>query len=150
MSAKKKKILRFLKAIMIVFIGGLFIFVLVNTSMKQNDIICSNINIDIKDKNVLEFVKESDVSKMLEATQTNGVVNRKVSEIDIDLIEEKLEDYGFIENAEVYLNFQGELKIDIVQKKPLYRIINNKNVSYYISEKGYKVPLSTNFTPRLI
>ena len=65
-------------------------------------------------------------------------------------LEERLEKHSFIENVEVYFNFEGALKIDVVQKKPLYRIINNNNVSYYISEKAYRVPLSSIFTPRLI
>lgn len=144
------KILRFLKAMMILALGMLFVFLLVQTSLKQKDILCTSTVIDIKDIGTTQFISEEDVKQIVSESTDNLVINQKVSEIDLIKLEERLEKHSFIDNVEVYFNFDGVLKIDVVQKKPLYRIINNNNVSYYISEKAYRVPLSSNFTPRLI
>lgn len=150
MNTNKKKIFRFLKALMIMFFGIFFVFLIVRTSLKQKDILCTDIKVDIQDAKDARFISENDVIRMISNTSEVEIINQKVSEIDLVKLEERLEKHNFIDNAEVYLNFEGALKIDIVQKKPLYRIINNKNVSYYITEKAYRVPLSSNFTPRLI
>ncbi len=147
MKTNTKKII---KALMIIIFGAVFTFVIVKSKISQNNIICTKIIVDIKDKKDLQFISEKDVLKTINSQQENQLINKKISDIDLKIIEEKLEQNEFIANAEVYSNFEGAIKVDIVQKKPLYRIINNKNVSYYISDKSYKVPLSANFTPRLI
>jgi len=146
----KNKTKKIIKALMILTFGLLFLFVIVKSKINQNDIICTKIVVDIKDKKDLQFISEKDVLRTINSQQENQIINKKISEINLKIIEEKLEQNDFIDNAEVYSNFEGIIKVDIVQKKPLYRIINNKNVSYYISDKSYKVPLSANFTPRLI
>lgn len=146
----KNNIFRFLKALMIMFFGLFFVFLLVNASLKQRDILCTDINISIKNSSNAKFITESEVLKIISENEEIEIINQKVSDIDLVKLEKSLEKQTFIEDAEVFLNFEGAMKIEIVQKKPLYRIINNKNVSYYITEKAYRVPLSSNFTPRLI
>jgi len=150
MKSKTKQIIKFFKALMILALGGLFVYILIVTNAKQNDIICTNIVVEIEDEELIKFINKKDVLKTLTNNQTESIINKKVEEIDIVSLEKKLEKNDYIDNDEVYFNFEGSLKIDIVQKKPLYRIINNKNVSYYISEKDYRVPVSTKFTPKLI
>jgi cell division protein FtsQ len=41
------------------------------------------------------------------------------------------------------------LGIDIVQKRPLARVLHNDGVSYYIDEEGEFLPVSDNFTARV-
>lgn len=150
MEFNKKKILRYLKAAMVLSLSLLFVFLIVKASLKQRDILCTKIVIDIKGKDSQKFINENDVLAIISNATDDMIVNQKVSDIDLVKLEERLENHNFIENVEVYFNFEGALKIEVVQKKPLYRIINNNNVSYYISEKAYRVPLSSTFTPRLI
>jgi cell division protein FtsQ len=45
---------------------------------------------------------------------------------------------------------KGDVFIEIVQKEPLLRVINNNGVSYYIDINGKKMPVSNNFTARVI
>lgn len=149
-SNKKGGIGKFLQAVMILIFGALFVFLIGETSLNQKEILCNKILVDIKDEKALQFVTKSDIVKMANASEEGNLNNRKISEIDLVKVEKKLEENKFIDNAEVYNNFEGIIKIDIVQKKPLYRVINNNNVSYYISENSYRVPLSTIFTPRQI
>lgn len=139
-----------LKAIMRLIFGLVFIFVIVKTNLLQNDILCSKIEVDIIDKKELKFIVKKDVLKMINSSEEGNLINQKISEIDLEKVERKLEENVYIDNAEVFSNFEGTIKVEVVQKKPLYRVINNNNVSYYISEKSYRVPLSTNFTPRRI
>lgn len=141
---KKQKIL---KIAMRLFFAIVFVLILIVAGLNQKDIVCKEVQVNIIDKNELKFVSENEILSII---QNNSLVNQKISEIDLENIEKILEENEFIDNAEVFSNFDGLINIDIVQNKPLYRIINNSNVSYYISNKSYKVPLSSNFTPRLI
>ena len=59
----KKNIKRFIKALMILGFGALFVFVIVLSNMKQNDILCNKIVVDIQDENELQFILEADVLK---------------------------------------------------------------------------------------
>ena len=42
------------------------------------------------------------------------------------------------------------MRVDVTQKIPVYRVFNNNGVSYYVSNKGESIPISSKFTPRLI
>ena len=145
-----KKKSRIIKAFMIIAFAALFGFIIVSSNIKQSKILCTTIKIDIKDKNELQFIVEKDILKIVNSSDFGSIINKKISDIDLENIEKQLEKNSYIYSAEVYSNFEGAIKIDIVQKKPLYRVINNNNVSYYISNKGYKIPLSTNFTANRI
>lgn len=147
---KKGGTKKFLQAIMILIFGLLFVFLIGKTSLNQQEILCNNILVDIKDEAALQFITKAAILKMANASEEGILNNRKIADIDLVIVEKKLEENEFIDNAEVYNNFEGTIKIDIVQKKPLYRVINNNNVSYYISENSYRVPLSSTFTPRRI
>ena len=144
---KTKKIF---KIIMRLFFAIVFIAIITIAGFKQNEVVCNKIVVNITDKNEVKFISEKDVRSIMQNGKNGVLTNKKISSLDLKELEEILEKNAFIDNAEVYSNFDGAIQIDVVQKKPLYRIINNKNVSYYISDKSYKVPLSTNFTPRLI
>ena len=52
----------------------------------------------------------------------------------------------FVGDAEIFVDQQQDVVVDIVQKRPILRVINNDGVSYYISEKNERIPLSDNFT----
>lgn len=150
MSTKKAKIMQWVKVLMIVAFGILFLLAVVRASVQQQNLLCTQIIVNIEDFDELKFINEQDVLNILSSNQQNIIVNKKVKTINLKALEKSLEENEYIANAEVYLNFDGALKVDIEQKKPLFRIINKQNVSYYISKKGHRVPISSKFTPRLI
>lgn len=144
------KWIKIFKIVGVLCLLSLLAFIIYTAKNRQEDVVCTKIIVQITDANTLKFVTEKDVLAMLNQSENSSIINQKVAQINLKQIEQKIEENAYIENAEVYVNFDGLLKIDVVQKKPLYRIINNNNVSYYISDKAEKVPLSSNFTPRLM
>jgi cell division protein FtsQ len=54
----------------------------------------------------------------------------------------------YVDNSQVFCSIDGFLNAKIKQKKPIIRVFN-ENGSYYLDNKGDKVPLSENFTPRV-
>ena len=61
-------------------------------------------------------------------------------------IEETINDNGFIDSAEVSMDLVGEIGVKIVEKKPVFRVLNGK---FYIDSNGNKMPLSNLFSERI-
>ncbi len=72
-----------------------------------------------------------------------------IASINLLQFEKRLKNNPFVRQAEVSSDMNGNIFVNIVQKQPLLRIINNNGVSYYLDEKGNKMPVSGNFTARV-
>jgi cell division protein FtsQ len=107
------------------------------------------VEIEEDESQALQFVKEEEI---LDYTHNFGqaqIINQKLDEIDKIAIENRIEKNPFVQNAEVFSNFEGAVKVYVDQKNPIYRVFNNQGVSYYVCENGEIIPISSNFTPRL-
>ena len=52
--------------------------------------------------------------------------------------------------SEVFINAQNKIFVDIYQRKPVLRIIDQNGVSYYLDETGTRLPLSGHYSPRIL
>jgi len=94
------------------------------------------------------FLTYSMVNKLL--IQNNETVqNQAKSVINLYDLENKISKNPYVEKAAVFLTIGGSLKTIIKQRKPVARIIL-KSGSYYIDKQGIKVPLSNNYTARVM
>lgn len=63
-------------------------------------------------------------------------------------LEKVLNTNTMIDEAQVYKSIDGVLKAEIVQKKPIGRVVNGSS-NFYIDSKGHKMPLSDNYSARV-
>ncbi len=92
------------------------------------------------------FITHETVSKLL--IQNNQKVTSVPKEIlDLNGLETALNSNPMIKHAEVYVAVNGDITVEIIQKKPIARV--NSSVSYYIDDQGSIMPLSTNYTARV-
>ena len=56
----------------------------------------------------------------------------------------------FIEYAKIFADMDGVIHVQIRQRKPILRIINMANLHFYIDQNGLKIPISENFTARVL
>lgn len=93
------------------------------------------------------FISKTKVDKLL--IQNNDYI-KCVSKDNLDLkaLENKLSSHDMIENSEVYISINGILKIDIKQRNPYARVISDS--SFYIDNNGTKMPLSDNYSERVL
>jgi len=68
----------------------------------------------------------------------------------LSLLERLMVANKYIKSAKVFIDIKGNLQVEINQRKPLVRIINNSYQSFYIDEDGNKMPLSTLYSARSI
>ena len=67
--------------------------------------------------------------------------------LDLNGLEQSLLKNLMISNAEVYVNAQGVLKAEVLQKQPIARVMGQQQ--FYIDSNGGYMPLSANYTERV-
>ena len=93
------------------------------------------------------FISKTKVDKLL--IQNNDYIKCVSKDIlDLKALEKKLSSHEMIENSEVYISINGILKIDIKQRNPYARVISDS--SFYIDNYGTKMPLSDNYSARVL
>jgi len=92
------------------------------------------------------FITHETVSKLLIQNQQR-VTSVPKETLDLNALESVLNTNAMIEKAEVFLNVNGDFSAKIKQKTPIARVLNSG--SYYIDDKGYYMPLSSNYTARV-
>ena len=70
-------------------------------------------------------------------------------EIAIEKIEQTITNHFAVKTANVYSDVAGNISVEIRQRKPIARVVNEKQ-SYYIDEEGVNMPLSDHFTARTL
>ena len=116
-------------------------------SIKKNTQKCTDMKVMLPGNN--NFIERDEVDRIL--LENNGsLVGRNLDEINIHKLENVLKANPFIEYAKVYADMNGVIHVDIRQRKPLIRIINMANVNFYIDENGFKIPMSDNYTARVL
>lgn len=132
-----KKKWRLLKILATVIIFGL----LLSFSLKRfNNAPMENVSINmvypkglekvyfIDEKNVMDFIRKANPS-------------RKIGDIDIPALEKEINNFPSVDSANVYLNLNGALNVDIMQRVPAFRL-NRGGENFYVDRKGNEFPLS--------
>lgn len=116
------------------------------TSSQNNAKPISEVEVSFIGDNNL-FISKTKVDKLL--IQNNDYIKCVSKDIlDLKALENKLSSHDMIENSEVYISINGILKIDIKQRNPYARVISDS--SFYIDNNGTKMPLSDNYSARVL
>jgi cell division protein FtsQ len=95
-----------------------------------------------------DFLTQEMVNKLLIQNQ-QGVKNQRKSVIDLQGLEYSVLSNPYIESATVFFTIDGVLNTIVKQRTPVARI-NTFNSSYYIDKQGVEVPLSDNYSARVL
>ena len=106
-------------------------------------------NININKINYMDsdpiFISVESVNNLLKQSDSNSSTLLK-SNLNLRKIEELINDNAFIDFAEVSMDLVGEIGVKIIEKKPVFRVLNGE---YYIDTNGRKMPLSNLFSERI-
>lgn len=132
----KFRILKIL--ITVIIFGFLLSFSLKRFNNKPLEKVTVNL---IKTKNPVYFIDEKDVKNLVK----NANPSKRIGDIDIPELEKKLNNLSAVDSANVYLNLNGNLNLDIKQRVPAFRLTKNGN-DFYVDEKGIEFPISKNYS----
>ncbi len=111
--------------------------------------LCTGFDIAIGQDEENFFIQPQDIRKII-FERGDSIIGQPLSTLNVPKLENALNTHPAIQNAEVYVTINGEVKVDVQQRKPLIRVIDKYNDSFYIDNKGYLMPLSDNYTANIL
>ncbi|MES2425496.1 MAG: cell division protein FtsQ [Bacteroidota bacterium] len=130
----------------LVCLGGLVVLMSF-IAVKKSEVVCKDVKIYIPGSQY--FIDKKEVENILQLSSFT-LVGRKIENINLHQLENRLKANPFVEFAKVYADMDGVIMIEIAQRQPILRIMNQFDQDYYIDKNGLKVPLSANFTARVV
>jgi cell division protein FtsQ len=94
------------------------------------------------------FVKRETVNKLLIENKENASSIEK-DKLDLNKLERILDSNAMIEKSDVFVSIDGVLKAVVKQKTPIARVFEGDH-SFYVDYEGGRMPLSDNFTARVL
>ena len=130
---------RILKILITVILFGF----LLSFSLKRfNDKSMEKVSVNmIKTQTPVYFIDEKEVKEIVKKLNPT----KKIGDIDIPELEKKLNNLPSVDSANVYLNLNGNLNLDIQQKVPAFRL-NTNGKDVYVDHKGQEFPISKNYS----
>lgn len=131
---------RILKIVVTVIILGL----LLSFSLKRfssQKITDNNISVKMNEKTPVYFVDEKDIRNIVKNENPSGTVG----DLNIPALEKKINLLPAVDSANVYLNLNGKLNLDIKQRVPIFRL-NKDGKDFYVDEKGVEFPISRTYS----
>lgn len=115
------------------------------TEIRQQRVLCKKIEININREDENYFINKQDVLKILYSTG-DSLVGTPIQRIPVSLLERLIKLNKYVEDADIFIDIKGKLQVNVHQRKPMLRIMNSASQSFYIDEKGGKMPLSPLYT----
>jgi cell division protein FtsQ len=115
--------------------------------IKKAEVVCKDVKIYIPGSQY--FIDKEQVDNII-GVQSNGLIGRKLQNINLHALEVRLKSNPFIEFAKVYVDMDGVIMVEISQRQPILRVMNRFDQDFYIDQHGLKIPLSPNFTAKVL
>lgn len=116
---------------------------------QQDALLCEKLTVNVNQENDLYFLDMYDVIRLIKE-RGDSIVGQPKSTVNVSAIEKALNSHADISNAEVYMSINGEVKVEVKQRKPIVRVMNLDGDSYYIDDAGTFMPLSSKYTAKVL
>lgn len=116
---------------------------------EQSQKACTGIEVKIAKSEENSFVTKGDILEILD-NRGDSLEGKMLSTIDYNGLEDLLMNNPSIKDVQVYAGLDGKVNVKVKQRVPLVRVFNDTDESYYIDEDGFLMPLSDNYTSRVI
>ena len=137
----------------IAWVGGAFLTVLLLVAAaarkREMAVVATIVEVEPLPAGAL-LIDSADVIRLIERSMGSSLDEQPAGNIDSDRLERALEEDPFVKNAEVALLANSAIKVNIEQRDPILRIMDNAGAQYYIDMDGARIPLSKHFTARTL
>lgn len=127
---------------------GYLIFAAFYFEGKPKDGVCSEMQIFIENNGNEKFLDAGDIESYLTKKGCNPK-GKHFEDINTDSIESVICNNKMIKKSEVYVTGNGIIKVNVLERKPILRVISDSGENYYIDDEGKRMPVSSRHTPYL-
>jgi cell division protein FtsQ len=143
--SKKQKIIR----VVLLFVSfGLIVTLFGFVGNKKGNARITSVLISIDNSEEVRFLNETEIKTLL-AERNIKTIGASNNELEPSKMEKAICEHPAVKTANVYAGFDGVLHIEIEQRKPIVRVLDLLNNSYYIDEDGNYFPTIERFTCRV-
>lgn len=115
--------------------------------VKKSTMTCTGLQVLIPGSQY--FIDKQEVENIL-GLNSKTVIGRRLEAINIQALENRLRKNPFVETASVYADMDGVIVVEITQRQPMMRMMNRFDQDFYIDQHGLKLPVSGNFTAKVL
>jgi len=123
----------------------MFFVVLVAATRHQDSKQIQDIYVNILNENDHSFIQKTEIISMIKKDTANNPLNKTVGNLNLDRIEKKVTDNPWVMNADVYIDNNQKLNVDIVQRTPIARLFHTNGSSTYLDATLHTLPLSSSY-----
>jgi cell division protein FtsQ len=116
---------------------------------RQKNLKIDKINISIENTDEQQFLEEKNIIDLIKINN-DSISTKKINQLNVYQLEKIVNSHPAIENANVSVDINGDLNIEVEQRQPIARIFNANNESYYIDKNGKAMPLSDQYTAKIL
>jgi cell division protein FtsQ len=118
-------------------------------SKKEKAVVVQNLLVTVNNTEVNTFIDEEDVKEFFN-DRKDSILNTPLQSVDVNSLEKALNSHPAVENADIAVDLNGDVTIDVTQRTPLVRVMNMDGESYYIDNRSKLMPLNDKYTARVI
>lgn len=144
----KKVFKRILHISVWILVLGSSIALLSFVESAQDDLRCWKFNVTVDYSNGFHLVESEDVRQRIYNLE-DTIIGMPLRTLDIAAMKKELRKMATIKEVQVYRTIDGQLNINIHQRTPILRILNQDGSSFYIDTEGNFIPCSTSYHARV-
>jgi cell division protein FtsQ len=136
-----------------IFLGAMAVLTAVAFAslLSNSDKPYSNVIVKIEEASVPNLINENRVRSIVDGQGIQQTAEGKLLNADLAEIEKKIkEEAGFVSDCQVSRDLKGNLVVKIIPSQPIARMLKNDGKGNYIGKKGEYLPLSEDYTPRVV
>ena len=128
-----------------------FMVLLVAAVLEKDNTKCKGLKITLKGDDRNAFIDEKDIKALINNAKDRkqNPVGMLISDINISNLERIVERDPWVRSAELFIDNNEVLNIEVVQRDPLARVFTFSGNSFYLDEQGERIPVSDRFSARV-
>lgn len=116
---------------------------------KEKTVVAGNLTVNILNEDENSFIDGQDVKAFFNERK-DSILKAQLGNIRVNDLEKALNSHPAIENAEVAIDINGDVTMNVTQRTPVVRVLTSNDESYYIDTQSKLMPLNDSYTARVL
>lgn len=130
------------KILMLLVVAGFLIYSFVGVEEKTEDMLCTGMELEIKDSLQLGLITETQVREVIQK-QHITFEGKKISDINMSAIEHTLSQSPYIDTVICNLTSSSKVHLSVITMIPALHVMANNGDEYYLDRRGTTMPVGS-------